>query len=304
MKRWIYGFFLLGLSLFAFFKGQFKQNRRYTKVEIDSSFPHLPYFCLELEGTKHRMLLDLGMNIPIGMQSSALDKIQHKKILEESFVKGQKGHKYPCTIYLFPTVKMGQYIVSNVAVMEENPALLNTSFYDETSASDKSEMQAFISAHFSGRIGWPFFESTNLMLDLGQRKCIYLLKDLDQIKQGHKYNLNDFTKTSFEINDYGILVSVMTDLGIKKLLLDTGADTSLRTGLAPSEKVFQNAEAVSYYKTQTFQIGNYDFGETSFRLAKMEGLSGVDGVLGFDFCLQPIFIDFENKHIYIQPILK
>lgn len=303
MKR----IFLLSIALIIsitliFIPGNKKPvpNLKYTKIEVDCSIPHLPYLCMEYEGIKHRMLLDLGMNLPLGMHPDVLEKIQQKHLVEESLVNGQQGGKFPCKFYLLPTVKMGQYIVKNVTVMEENLEFLRTCYYEETSSSDKEELHTFISTNFSGRIGWPFFKFTNLMLDLGQRRCIYLLNNLDQIKKGHKYNLDNFTKSSFEFTEYGILVPILTDLGLKRFLLDTGAMTTLRCDLDPLKRDLETNKEAQYYSSKTFQIGNFDFGKKDLRLAKMEGLPAADGILGFDFCLQPIYLDFQNQHIYIQ----
>jgi hypothetical protein len=149
----------------------------------------------------------------------------------------------------------------------------------------------------NGRIGWPLFQQMNCFFDF-PNSVMFVAKDMKTLQDEAGCALDGFVKTSFDLSHCGLIVSVETDLGRRRFLLDTGSTWSL----------FKNSQVEKKgrsFTTDKFQIGGTDFGKTKFCLYEFSDLFEVDGVLGVDFFKRhAICIDFHNKIAYINPSRK
>ena len=97
----------------------------------------------------------------------------------------------------------------------------------------------------------------------------------------------------FQSGQFGIVITAETDLGTKRLVLDTGATHSALRGVlevAPPDEL-------PLSKSNTLLIGNHDFGKWEFVMYPIpKEAHDIDGILGIDFFLEhSIYIDpFEQ----------
>lgn len=92
----------------------------------------------------------------------------------------------------------------------------------------------------------------------------------------------------FEPNPNGIFLSVETDQGTYRLVLDTGATGTIIRAPHPASST-------------KFCIMGHDFGERDILTLDVAPRLDFDGLLGMDFlCDYPLFIDYSNKVIFID----
>jgi hypothetical protein len=137
-----------------------------------------------------------------------------------------------------------------------------------------------------GVIGLPVLEKYNLFLDF-PHSTIYASNDHLPLQQTGILSQN-LLVIPFILHPDGIILSIETDTGVCRLILDTGAThTMIR---APHSNL-----------TTQFRIMGHDFGNRSIIPIELNSQFEFDGCLGMDFLREhPLFIDYHNKLILLD----
>lgn len=260
-------------------------------------FVDQPTIKVEIENKKYSLLVDLGSSHPIDLHKKNIQKIKNKKPLEISNYIGIRGKTYPTQAFLLPKIKLRNLEIDGLVGFEENPDFINDSktfqsFGLWSRFKDKSEFLII-----DGRIGWTFFKNGIVVLDFPHSKIV-IAKDNNSLINDSGYSLDDFTAAYFKIKKWGLIISIDTDLGSQKFLLDTGATCSIIRASLFTEKL---QASKSRYITHKLRIGNNDFGQWSFRLFDYNDQMECDGILGVDFFKKhTICFDFHNQIAYLK----
>ena len=156
--------------------------------------------------------------------------------------------------------------------------------------------------YIDGRIGWNIFRSWDCFFDL-PRSAIFIAKDMDGLRKVPQMSLNEFVQIPFDLEASGVTLSIETDIGVKKFILDTGASMCcIKKSLIKEEDFMEVCPGKQIYTSHKFVIGGHDFGKQNFILFEITDLTNCDGILGIDFFMQhAICLDFHHKIAYIGP---
>ena len=104
----------------------------------------------------------------------------------------------------------------------------------------------------------------------------------------HLYPLTEFHKEHLEIDNGCLCVNIQTNEGMKRFLLDTGAERSA-IKKSPSDP--------KQIKLSLENLGSWNFYTLNFP----EGILPIDGILGIDFLKKhAVYLDFLDRTIYIE----
>jgi hypothetical protein len=143
----------------------------------------------------------------------------------------------------------------------------------------------------SGRVGLAFLKSNDYWLIDLPNASIYAIRDLKAFEKATNVHLTDLVETSLEWAHGLLVMPVQTDLGVKKLVLDTGASHTMIRCAEPG---------CLSLKTREFKIGECDFGERSFKGYPLDPFFKVDGFLGRDFFQEhAIYLDLRQMKAFI-----
>ncbi|MGB7978361.1 MAG: hypothetical protein WCF19_04280 [Chlamydiales bacterium] len=249
---------------------------------------------VEIEGNKYPLKLDLGAACQFALFGNALKIIHKKKFAGIVLITDIKGNQYEENSYLIPCIQKKNIKCTNAIVLEEHE-----NFIEKGALLWRSDQKRRIQAPFMGRIGRDFFISNNLFIDF-PNSMIFVTNSLDQLKKDH-WHIRNLFETEFEINRWGIIVSIETDIGIKKFILDTGASASiLRESQVDSSLKKEAALGLPTFTSMKFSIGGHDFGPLNILLFEMDHSVDADGYLGLDFFKKhAIYLDFKNNRAFI-----
>ena len=149
----------------------------------------------------------------------------------------------------------------------------------------------------AGRIGWTLFQDVNLFMDLKNSRIAFC-DSLDTLKK-QGYPVDTFTKVPLLL-DHGLIeFEALITEGKLRCVLDTGATWNILNTKSqqPIEQIIWSARTVS--EPTILQIGEKDFGKTSFHLLPLNLPIPVEAILGMEFLsTHLVFIDFAHNHIY------
>lgn len=261
----------------------------YARIPIEFIGNH-PLVEVELEGKKYPVKLDLGAECQFAFFEEILKEIPEKKFVKFITTTDVKGNRYKVSSYSVPHVKMKNFAFENVAILEEARDFATKGAVLWRRGDKKQSHIPFV-----GRIGRECFRSNNLFIDF-PNSVLFVTSNLEQLKMDH-WPVCDLFETSFEMGRWGIILSIETDIGLKRFVLDTGTSASiLKKAHAelPSEK--------QVFTTTKFSINGHDFGPIDLSLFEMTSSIDADGLLGLDFLKKhAIYIDFKNKKAFIGP---
>ena len=133
--------------------------------------------------------------------------------------------------------------------------------------------------------------------DILDHFCCFFDFPHSQVSIGNQLSDFDFSpdeciEVPFQIEQGLIVLNAETDLGAKKLFLDTGANVSILRGKLLSKKR-QNCKLI---------LEGQDFGKWDFWFLPFTERLQLDGALGIDFFKKNLIcIDFKNHKVYIRP---
>jgi hypothetical protein len=251
---------------------------------------------VQVEGKKFLVKLDLGASCQFAFFSEALESIRGKKFIEFITTTDVKGNQYKEKSYSVPLITAKNFSYKNANISEESKdfALKGAVLWQS-----KSKTVPYV-----GRMGRNSLIGNNLFLDF-PNSMMFITSGLDQLQTDY-WSIGDLIETSFEMSRWGIILCIETDIGVKKLILDTGASgTVLKQS---NSEVFATKEVVPgkrIYTTKKFAIGGRDFGPRDLAVFEMVASFDADGYLGLDFLKNyAIYLDFKNNKALIGPSSK
>jgi len=243
------------------------------RIPVAFNIRHAPMINVSLEEGTYSLKLDLGNCFFLSLQDDILQKIQKTKYGTSQW-HDFKGKKYESPAYTIPEIKIGNLKFSRVFVNQDKEE-----FHANT---------ALIGAPLplSGVIGLPILQKYNLFLDF-PHSAIYASKDLALLQKAGLFSHN-FLSVPFQVHPDGIILTVGTNTGTYRLMLDTGTtSTTIRTPHTSS--------------LEKFEIMGHDFGPRRIMPVAISTQFDFDGCIGMDFLSEhPIFIDYSNKMVFID----
>lgn len=258
-------------------------------------FPNNPLIQVTIEKKTYTCLIDTGSSHALDLHKKVLDQIREKEFIKIAQYSDLQGIGYPTPKFHVPTVGLHQNLKLNGMIAhQENIDFLtkgtNGGNPRSFSGKIKERLRMFL---IDGRIGWPSFEQTTCLFDF-QRNSLFLAKDTETLQNEKLFNPEEFIQVPLELSRCGPVLSIQTEWGIKKFLLDTGASYS-----AYKESAAQSMDQVRL----TLNIAGHNYGIWHFWPYPITSdlLSELDGVLGIDFFkTHVICFDFQQGHIYIR----
>jgi len=284
----------LGVSIIGALWG-FGIKSYHIQIPVKFGSASTPYADVEIEGKKYLLEFDLGSKFQLSLRKSFLEKIIKKEPHGIGEWKDINGNKYEAPSYLIPEMRIGDLILANVVVQEDDDDFIfNATMWDgENKGRDIVDKE-------QGVIGRPLLEKVNLLLDFGH-STIFASNDKNKLKKAG-YCLDHMTKVPFELGRMGIILQVDTDIGIKRLSIDTGSSLNLiRSSLLKDHECQKGQYNIPFFITSKFIIGGEDFGSMCLHLHKITPeLNELDGFLGAPFLESHVlYIDFPHKVVYI-----
>lgn len=261
---------LLYLSIILFL-GLINKEPQMIRIPLEFS-NEFPILKVEIEGTTHALILDLGGSCELALKPSVLDAISAKERVGSRQIMDLDGQKHTVLKYLLQRVwiQNGQIIH---AIAEQDDRILQ--------------------ANISGRIGRNTLQTRNLLLDFS-RSLFLILKNSEDLKT-ENYSISDFQEVPFTPTRWGAVFSIETDFGTKRFFINTAA---ARSGIRDLQEKNGRVE------TLRFKIGRVDLGNTDLEIVNItSNINDVDGYLGVDFFMKNVvFLDFQKNKAFIHPV--
>jgi hypothetical protein len=290
-------FFFLLVVVGGFF---YTKKNKLEKSVIKVPIRYLPFLNgahieITIENKKYNVLLDTGSEIGLSFPGKIIDVIQDKKWLSKSEYIDFKGNRYPSNRFQISKVKIGKnLVIENLTAHEENPNFLregrklnpvnniNDWFWDKMDC-----------IFCDGKMGVDALRKTICYFDF-PGSTFYISKDLSSLIDTCEFFLDNFSQIPCEIEKYGVVVKLKTDLGLKRFLLDTGSTTSILN--------LENKSTEEDDKIMNIIIDDCSLGSWAFKSYQLSSsFHNLDGILGIDFFKKyRICIDFEKEIVYID----
>lgn len=228
---------------------------------------------MSLEGHAHTFKLNTGSLFSFSLSEEILQEIHKAKYGTYKWYDF-RGQQYESPTYFIPEIKIGNLRFPRVHVNQDRE-----DFHVNVTLDGKP-------LHLSGVIGRSILEKYNLFLDF-PHSAVYASSDYLLLQRAGLLSQN-LLNIPFSMHPDGIFLTVETDEGTYRLVLDTGSTCTAIRSPHPAS-------------TAKFQIMGHDFGEHSIKVLEMTSKFDFDGVLGMDFFLEhPLFIDYSNKIILLD----
>ena len=283
----------LGCSLYFFFSRPQPETKDVSCVKLPVSFfpfSRQPLIQVEIEGKKYTLLIDTGSSHRLGLHKRVLERFGDKEFLGVANYLDFKGNPYQIEVFRTPPVKLHKSLeISGLDAQEENIDFLTSGASIQKTRSLFSKIRDQLRLLWiDGRIGFSPFRDIAAHFDFPHR-CLYLGKNLKALEQEGIFQPNDFVALPFAVDHSGPVISLETNLGEKKFLLDTGATHSIINATEDS--------------SLNLKVNDTTFGSWYFFYAQFSPkvASEFDGVLGVDFFKKhAICFDFQQGIVYIQ----
>ncbi len=278
--------FLIFCSLSLSLWFLFHTKSYFSCLDIEYTLASIPSTKIIIENIEYLVKIDLGSNTFLFLNKESLSRHTKKERKQPVRWKDFKGKKYYSNSYILPKIKLGDLFVHNVVVGESNEefarniTLLGTSKYKPT-------------------IGRPIFEKFKILLDFKNNK-IFISNDLNKLKD-LGFDISSYVKVPCKKARSGLVMEVKTDLGKKRLSIDTGSSVTVLRNSEGIKNIDQKYK-LPFLKNKKFQIQDKDFGPLDLLFIDITTeLPEIDGFLGMDFLKHhTIYIDFPNNVAYIS----
>lgn len=265
-------------------------------------YSKLPIIEVEIEGKKYNFELDTGASSDIILRKEVLEQVLNKQFQATAKIFDIKGNLYESSEFLITNLKIASVNFNNILAREENKDLITEGciLWNTSKKHEKDQDQRL--KNIAGRIGWGILTRHQWFFDFSH-STLWLLADKDELKNEVNYfSPSEYVEIPFEVGKAGIIFSVETDIGIKKLILDTGANIScLKQSLVEKKYAKEFKPGLWMYLTKV-RIGKLQFGEVPFFLYDFTSRLDADGVLSVQFFEKNgIYLDFENNKALVGP---
>ena len=271
-------------------------------VQYDVRFPidFIPYSNqprtrVKIEDIEYRLLIDLGSPAYLTLREELLEKVQNKAPFRNRTIINLIGEEYPIQSYLIPKAKVWYLKIENFEIEEDSPGV---QIYDSA-----KRPAADVVADVPGKIGRAVFINTGINLFMDFRNSAMFICNSLSYRKKDGYHLEKLVQFPFEMDRWqGIVWEVDTDLGTKRLLLDTGCSLNLiKPSIVKDQPCEEWLPGLQRYKSSKFVLGERDFGETNLTLSEMSpALGNFDGIIGMEFLEEHVvYLDFKKKIAYV-----
>jgi len=257
-----------------------------------------PGFCPTVKGKiqdhEYAFLVDTGAYQRFYLINSAFSKVTSKKRVKDTKMQDFKGNVYECPIHEVKDLNIHSIALSNAEIVEQGLDFdENTNIWPSIPKSKKR--------YSHGTIGLKFFKDFTTLFDF-QNSLIILAKSQEELEKSGYFNPKKFISVPFSFEKGIVTISLDTDFGVCKLVLDTGASfCTLRRSYLEADKITNSLSGKSIAKNSKLVIGDCDFGSWSFAVTDFAEKLNIDGVLGVDFFLEhAVYFDFGNQLVYIK----
>ncbi len=266
------------------------------KVPVEFTKSGLPIIGIRIKGKIHKMIVDTGSawEMILPSENFSTDSLKHLQTSESINFFGQASK---VDSYSLSECRIGKAKLKNlISCKIEN---------FQTKLSVKQSSLGTINSKGLGYIGWPLLNRTNLYFDLGNAELLLVKHQNDLKKAG--ICLEEFERIPFELEKCGLVIKVESDLGILRLMVDTGATGSLiKPGILSANPLSKDSWDNEHFLSNKFILGKSNFGKQPlYPLSIAPQFGQIDGVLGMDFLREhPFYIDYQNRLIYIRKLNK
>jgi hypothetical protein len=279
-------------KIYEFFLPSFPSTQNEIFIPIVFGENGHPLIQMEIEGSAYLLSIDLGFYAQVSIEQEILEKIKKTPYGLAKF-NDFKGNNYVSQKYLIPEIRIGNTIFAEVIAKEESEDFKKNSVLWDRSESTPSKIR--------GKIGRALLKRKNiLLLDFPNSRIAFI--ENPRLFKALNF-LDDVPPIPFEYTHSGIVLTVNTDLGTKKIFLDTGFTiNAIRAAQCQNQKCQIDRNGLSYFTSSQFVIGNKNYGETRFYPLDIAiGIDEFDGILGMDFMRRHTFyIDFREKILHIE----
>lgn len=259
---------------------------------------------VSIEKKNYTLLIDTGSYCPIFLQKNCIDHIENKTYLEKVDFWNFRGETFSTNVFRIPEVEIAKDLtIGNVALREELIEYTKSAvIWPHVDGPQVRNRAKLALKTIDGGMGWPILLKCSCLFDFS-RSALYFAERFDCLAKLKKYPLEEFVKIPFSLGECGAVLTLETDLGTKRFLLDTGATFSvLRESSAPEELAEELETGKWFYKNRNLSHENHNFGPVDFALTDLADAFEVDGVLGIDFFNRhAICFDIEQRTAYILP---
>jgi hypothetical protein len=261
-------------------------------VPVDLSHDLLePLVDIEIEDSKYKMFVDLGsIRYGLHLEDRALKKIKNKELVGDGEFGDIRGNIYRCSEFRIPEIKIGrEFVLDPTATMQDRQFLQNVRLFSGPDVDKRIEDRI---ERVDGKIGLPIFRNYNCLFDFPNSVIVLYKSVVDMEKL---YPPDHFVRVPFSVEKYGVVLSVETDVGIERMVLDTGSTYSM------INKSLIKEPNDWIYSTNKLVIEGCNYGSWELALFDISDKWDIHGCLGADFFLEyAICLDFENNIAYIQ----
>lgn len=290
-------FLSLVIIIFSGFRFHFflKNPPKKDFVELPVQFiAQAPCWEIEIEGRPLLVEIDTGLDGYFSLRKEALDQISNKIVTDQSKIFDVNGNMYEHSSFIIPEIKLGKALISRSIVMEESMFFLTKGCSIHPDQEPSPQRMEFLEK-VGGRIGAGIFGAQDYwLMDLGN-SSVYVIRDLEEAQKKKVFCLENFLEVPFELDSSHLVISMETDFGWKKWILDTGAGLSVMRAESEEDRGVSKV-------SQKFSWANTNLGPIDIYFYQMTEQLNADGILGIDFFLKhAIFLDFKNQKAYIGP---
>lgn len=271
------------------------KSKAFTKIPVHF-FPisNRPSINVEIEGKTYSCLVDLGSSHAFDLQEKYLDQIIDKLEAGESKYYDAKGALFTTQKYTVQTIKMEDICFHENFVYLENPEFLDKDSRHWRSIWNRLLHQIELRT-IQGRIGRTPFQNRDSLFDF-PHSAIFLLNDLSTSLAETGYSIDQFISLPFQMENCGIVLTMETGEGIKKLCLDTGTTHSVLR--------YPSSGTQAYIET-TLKVGDHYLEKWHFKSYPLSEKLQCDGILGADFFKKHVIaFSFKTQVAYIRPVHK
>ena len=256
-------------------------------------FSYKPLIKVRIQEISYSVMLDTGSSHALDLHARALKQIQEKEFIETSQYYDMRGTEYPVSKFQIPEITLHHNLrLNEIIAYEENIDFLTKGTNAGRPRSILGKIKNQLGLFFiDGRLGWPSFEQVVCLFDF-HNGSLFLAKNMEALQKEQIFAPEDFIKAPLELSKCGPILSIQTELGPKKFLLDTGSSHSVYR-----ESDLQSGNKISLTMVlDSYNIENWDFWPYPIT-SNLE----IDGVLGIDFFkTHVVCFDFQGKNIYIH----
>lgn len=260
-----------------------------------------PSTTVKIQGNEFKCLVDLGCGPALVLKEKSLNKLIQKKEISKTCFSDLEGNLYPTAIFKLSDLMIGNMKFRGLELLKDHDDFhFNAQFGSVMTDFEKKEKAQRRIDRLDGKIGWQAFLSYDCFIDFPNSALT-----LREKGSGKKWcSPKKFVSIPFTLDALGISISLESDSGIYRILLDTGASFSFIKKSIARKIDLREVEPGSgdvYFPSNKLKLGDCNYGPWEFGVYDISDAWKIDGCLGADFFLEyAVYLDFQNHIAYIQ----